>query len=209
MPSNTEACWLRLPNLPTSTISLPLPTERTAATTMKAKPRQQGLGEQRLIASRSLTSLAVASVDPATGRVLERKGARTGPFRHATNWDGSCPRLLAPVAKDGRSPLRPLYFGAPFLLGNATPILLEGVPPAANPERFLPAEGRRLLSFTDSRQGTARFAANIETNAERGFIPQLSIPSRSEGTAAPRRRGHQGRRPPFSDRGAAASGRQR
>jgi hypothetical protein len=34
----------------------------------------------------------------------------------------------------------------------------------------LPAEGRQLLSFTDSRQGTARFAANLQSNAERSFV---------------------------------------
>ena len=37
-------------------------------------------------------------------------------------------------------------------------------------EGLLPADGRRLLSFTDSRQGTARFAANIETNSERAYV---------------------------------------
>jgi hypothetical protein len=67
--------------------------------------------------------------------------------------------------------LRPLRFGAPFILGNAAPILLEGVDSAngANGGQ-LPSGGRRLLSFTDSRQGTARMAAKLQVEAERNFV---------------------------------------
>ncbi|HEY0085391.1 MAG TPA: helicase-related protein, partial [Allosphingosinicella sp.] len=69
-------------------------------------------------------------------------------------------------------PLRPFRYGAPFLIGNAAPVLLDGVPNRPNPASAYrpPAEGRQLLSFTDSRQGTARFAANLQSNAERGFV---------------------------------------
>src|SRR3546814_4821728 len=60
-------------------------------------------------------------------------------------------------------------FGTPFLTQNAAPILLDGVSPH-QAEHALPFDGRQLISFSDSRQGTARFAANIETNGERGFV---------------------------------------
>jgi ATP-dependent helicase YprA (DUF1998 family) len=70
----------------------------------------------------------------------------------------------------GKLPLRPLRFGAPFLLGNTTPILLEGMSPEANKTEELPSQGRRLLSFTDSRQGTARLSAKLQTEAERSFV---------------------------------------
>ncbi|WP_431299190.1 DEAD/DEAH box helicase [Tabrizicola sp. BL-A-41-H6] len=60
------------------------------------------------------------------------------------------------------------HFGAPFLLGNAIPSLLAGMPPAENPQG-MPSGGRRLLSFTDSRQGTARFAAKLQQEAERNL----------------------------------------
>lgn len=68
--------------------------------------------------------------------------------------------------------LRPLRYGAPFLIGNAAPVLLEGVPRRieGTPAYVPPSEGRQLLSFTDSRQGTARFAASLQTNAERGYV---------------------------------------
>src|SRR5690606_2272192 len=67
--------------------------------------------------------------------------------------------------------LRPLRFGAPFIVGNAAPILLEGVEPVSGSgEIRLPSGGRRLLSFTDSRQGTARMAAKLQVEAERNFV---------------------------------------
>jgi DEAD/DEAH box helicase domain-containing protein len=60
------------------------------------------------------------------------------------------------------------HFGAPFLLGNAIPGLLAGMPAAEDPQGK-PSGGRRLLSFTDSRQGTARFAAKLQQEAERNL----------------------------------------
>ena len=77
------------------------------------------------------------------------------------------------AARTGGSQLiRSFRFGAPFLLGNAAPLLLEG---AASAERHSgelppPMEGRQLLSFTDSRQGTARFAAKLQISSERNFV---------------------------------------
>jgi ATP-dependent helicase YprA (DUF1998 family) len=69
--------------------------------------------------------------------------------------------------------LRPIRFGAPYLIGNAAPVLLEGVEPrkVETPGAYRPpADGRQLLSFTDSRQGSARFAANLQTTSERAFV---------------------------------------
>lgn len=81
-----------------------------------------------------------------------------------------CPHCQARGTVAGAQ-LRPLRFGAPFIVGNAAPILLEGVSPAkTKPSERLPAAGRRLLSFTDSRQGTARMAAKLQTEAERNFV---------------------------------------
>ncbi|MEE4208280.1 MAG: DEAD/DEAH box helicase, partial [Parvularcula sp.] len=62
--------------------------------------------------------------------------------------------------------IRPQRFGAPFLMGNALPLLVEAAKP--NPSDLpVPFGGRRLLSFTDSRQGTARFSAKLQQEAER------------------------------------------
>ena len=65
---------------------------------------------------------------------------------------------------------RPVRLGAPFLLQTAIPILLRHLPPYNAGVNGLPFDGRRLISFTDSRQGTARFAAKIQLEAERNFV---------------------------------------
>ncbi|MER8975272.1 DEAD/DEAH box helicase [Mesorhizobium sp. M0800] len=87
-------------------------------------------------------------------------------------YDG--PRACPHCSPEGRKTseiMRPLRFGAPFILGNAAPILLEGVEPAKTAEgERLPSAGRRLLSFTDSRQGTARMAAKLQMESERNFV---------------------------------------
>lgn len=82
----------------------------------------------------------------------------------------SCPHC-SPERQVDPEILRPLRFGAPFLIGTAAPILLEGTDKVKHSDgEVLPSEGRRLLSFTDSRQGTARFAAKIQMEAERNFV---------------------------------------
>ncbi|QOZ23118.1 DEAD/DEAH box helicase [Bradyrhizobium sp. CCBAU 51753] len=86
------------------------------------------------------------------------------------NGPRACPHC-SPLARKGSELIRPLRFGAPFMLGNAAPILLEGVEPAkAVRGEKLPSGGRRLLSFTDSRQGTARMAAKLQIESERNFV---------------------------------------
>lgn len=99
---------------------------------------------------------------PADGRLTLRHEEHHGPR--------ACPRC-SPTGRKGPELIRPLRFGAPFILGNAAPILLEGVEPAkAEAGEKLPSAGRRLLSFTDSRQGTARMAAKLQMESERNFV---------------------------------------
>ena len=130
------------------------------------EPRTLALAARALAGGRSIP------VEPATGRSPDRGDEHTRAlqaFRFDADACGGCG-----AAKGGAGAvLRPLRYGAPFLIGNAAPVLLEGTPPRA-PDRDRPfappAEGRQLLSFTDSRQGTARFAANLQTAAERGYV---------------------------------------
>lgn len=83
----------------------------------------------------------------------------------------SCPCCQANASRGIDNLLRPLRFGAPFMIANAAPILLEGVDAASHDTRnSAPSSGRRLLSFTDSRQGTARMSAKIQAEAERNFV---------------------------------------
>ncbi len=59
--------------------------------------------------------------------------------------------------------------GAPFLLGNIIPTLLEFCPDGEHPLNA-PMRGRRMITFTDSRQGTARIAAQLQQDAERTAV---------------------------------------
>lgn len=72
--------------------------------------------------------------------------------------------------------LRKAYLGAPFYVANAVPTVLEFCPEPAkddcggNDPVTLPARGRKLITFTDSRQGTARMAIRMQQEAERSRL---------------------------------------
>ena len=92
-------------------------------------------------------------------------------------------------ARDGiRNLFRPLRLGAPFLLQTAIPILLRHLPRYSTRPTDLPFDGRRLISFTDSRQGTARFAAKIRLETERDFVRSLLYHSVADRARPPERK---------------------
>lgn len=101
--------------------------------------------------------------DPRTGRLLDELEP------------GSILLRLAPghtctgcgVQRDRGAGIRPVRFGAPFLLGGVLPQMLER---ADASKLDLPGEGRQLITFTDSRQGTARFAARLQQDSERNLV---------------------------------------
>jgi DEAD/DEAH box helicase domain-containing protein len=62
--------------------------------------------------------------------------------------------------------MRGAYLGMPFYIGGLVPSLLEHVKDGVNPLNQ-PFRGRRLLTFTDSRQGTAKIAIKIQQESER------------------------------------------
>lgn len=64
---------------------------------------------------------------------------------------------------------RKALLGAPFQLGNIIPTLLEFCPDGEVP-LDMPRRGRRMITFTDSRQGTARIAAKLQQDAERNAL---------------------------------------
>jgi DEAD/DEAH box helicase domain-containing protein len=127
---------------------------------------------QRLaIALRPLRGCREAHVEPLTGTRHDQASDDTRPFPvHSVDSCGACD---AAVSKRVNAILRPFRYGAPYLIGNAAPVMLEGVEPRKldAPGAYRPpADGRQLLSFTDSRQGSARFAANLQTTSERAFV---------------------------------------
>ncbi|MEG3147613.1 DEAD/DEAH box helicase [Sphingomonas sp. RT2P30] len=130
-------------------------------------------GTRRLIATRVLAKIRDHAVDLTTGVLPERRSAGTPIGISDELHSPACPHCHAAPSDTRTSPLRSFRFGAPFLIQNAAPTMLEGVSPAQVRTVETPAEGRQLLSFTDSRQGTARFAASIETMSERGAVRAL------------------------------------
>lgn len=123
-----------------------------------------GIGHPRLIAINAQSQSTPVGFDVVSGEMADD----TTQFSLTQLNEGRCPACLS-NKRHGRPAMLSFRFGTPFLTQNAAPILLEGVSPH-QAEHALPFDGRQLISFSDSRQGTARFAANIETNGERGFV---------------------------------------
>lgn len=99
--------------------------------------------------------------DGSDAIVLPADGAGRPRFRCAT-----CGRQET----NQREVFRGLRAGTPFSLSVAIPALLDGVPPMSGKVGHAPADGRRLITFTDSRQGTARFAARAQAESERLYV---------------------------------------
>lgn len=74
---------------------------------------------------------------------------------------------------------RKQYLGAPFYVVNAVPTVLEFCAPDEKNGLGLSAQGKRLITFTDSRQGTARMAVKMQQDAEyaklRGLVFQILV----------------------------------
>jgi DEAD/DEAH box helicase domain-containing protein len=77
----------------------------------------------------------------------------------------------------GKKPIRRAILGAPFYVTNAVPTLLEFCPDAevinGIGPNSLPGRGRKLITFTDSRQGTARMAVKMQQEAEKSKLRGL------------------------------------
>lgn len=143
-------------------------------------------------------------VQPAERRLITSIGVDTESVALGANtWDVSfssapgCVSVAAP--EDEAGPLRcrrcgeresrrdplfwPLRMGAPFLLSTVTPTVLEHTPPAEQ-SNDVPFGGRRLLAFSDSRQGSARLAVRLQQESERNYVRSQLL----HGIAAARRR---------------------
>ncbi|PRY22296.1 uncharacterized protein DUF1998 [Spirosoma oryzae] len=80
--------------------------------------------------------------------------------------------LCAVCGFDGQNLFRPAYLGMPFYTSSLVPTLLEHIPDGKDP-LSKPMRGRNLLTFTDSRQGTARIAVKMQQSAERTRVRGL------------------------------------
>lgn len=75
---------------------------------------------------------------------------------------------------------KPVFIGAPFHLLSTTPTLLGMQPTITKQDESHPLEGRRLVSFTDSRQGTARTVMSLQQQGERDYVGSLLYHSLSD-----------------------------
>lgn len=97
----------------------------------------------------------------------------------------------------GKQPFRRALLGGPFYVTNIVPTVLEYCQDFTSDEGkegagpdSLPGRGRRLITFTDSRQGTARMAVRMQQEAERSrlrgsVVEILSWHQRTQTSTAP------------------------
>lgn len=85
------------------------------------------------------------------------------------------------VTQEGHLPVNRSILGAPFYVTKAVPTVLEFCPDITIKEleendvtsispQSLPSFGRRLITFTDSRQGTARMSVQMQQEAQRSRL---------------------------------------
>lgn len=80
-----------------------------------------------------------------------------------------CPSCSA-ILNGKQSKIKNARVGTPYLLGGILPTLLEYAPDGQDDPINKPYNGRRLLTFNDSRQGTARIATKLQQDAERAKV---------------------------------------
>ncbi|WP_419620680.1 DEAD/DEAH box helicase [Thiolapillus sp.] len=144
-----------------------------------------------LIANRSLSNVGSLDIEKDSRKISERSDNSLHLLVQEDAGEGlNCPSCGAKessknwVFRHGR-------LSAPFLLGNILPTLLEYAPDGNKPLDH-PYRGRRLLSFTDSRQGTARMAAKLQLEAERnrvrGLVYHLALQKKEGGGGQDKKR---------------------
>lgn len=129
---------------------------------------------KRLLTSSSLSTSSTSSIRTislsSAGQV---DGTDIKKFTvHLTDDDNECPFCHAKKELHDTPLCRSVRVGAPFMLSTAIPTLLEPLSPMKGNE-LRPLDGRRLITFTDSRQGTARFAAKLQQDSERDYVRSL------------------------------------
>ena len=108
-------------------------------------------------------------------RVLDRDRRLTrdgdGAVVKLSSLDGG--QLVCPCCGEedraSRRLFRELRIGAPFVLSTIVPTVLEHTRPLDRGQH-LPSQGRRLLGFSDSRQGSARLAVRLQQESERNRV---------------------------------------
>jgi DEAD/DEAH box helicase domain-containing protein len=125
-----------------------------------------------LIVNRLFSNVGDLDLDRNTRQIVEHSSETLCVQAYEDDGEG----LQCPVCEGHETPKKILFrhsrLGAPFLIGGILPTLLEYAPDGEKPAQH-PCRGRRLLTFNDSRQGTARMAAKLQQDAERNRVRAL------------------------------------
>ena len=136
------------------------------------EPAARSRQNRVLIVNRVLPGVGSLDIERITRMLTEQADNTLRVEAHENGGEG----LQCPICGGQESPKRKQFqssrLGAPFLLGSILPTLLEYAPDIDKPADH-PCRGRRLLSFNDSRQGTARIAAKLQQDAERNRVRGL------------------------------------
>jgi len=127
-----------------------------------------------IIAPRTNPHYQPLSLDLDTATLASINAPRQIEIHQSIDTDARCCQCDV-AGRAGGSFLRKAYLGAPFYVSNAVPTVLEFCPDpvgGGNPAT-LPGRGRKLITFTDSRQGTARMAVRMQQEAERSRLRGL------------------------------------
>ena len=131
-----------------------------------------------LLANSHLAGTAEMKVDRSSLTIDPEVASDAIDLRVRSETDGvmTCPECGGHHG-DGKHMFRKAILGAPFLLSEIIPTLLEFCPDIDDKDvapKERPLRGRRMITFTDSRQGTARIAAKLQQDSERNRVRALS-----------------------------------
>lgn len=121
-----------------------------------------------------------ARFDAASGEIDPAAGSRQLELTLVGPGDDGVLRCTRCRERDSRYRgrlFRSVRLGASFFLSVSIPALLENTPALERKAKDHPFGGRRLLTFTDSRQGTARFTLRAQLAAERAHVRSLLVHS--------------------------------
>ncbi len=146
--------------------------ERAEEDGQESEHAAAGRQYQVLIVNRSLEQVDPLHIDRVSRRITEPSADTLRILASEDAGDGlPCPACGGHETTKTRL-FQASRLGAPYLLGSILPTLLEYAPDGDKPAEH-PCRGRRLLTFNDSRQGTARMAAKLQQDAERNRVRGL------------------------------------
>ncbi|MBR5881925.1 MAG: DEAD/DEAH box helicase [Mailhella sp.] len=139
--------------------------------------RPSAYGRSSVLLSKAGIASQKLWLDKKTRELVSKQGENCLPIalHEPEERELYCP-CCKEAATRGRDFYRANFVGYPFLMNTFTPVLLEMAPDGEGAEEH-PFNGRKLLTFNDSRQGTARSAMRmqkfVETTYTRGCIYRI------------------------------------